>query len=345
MDVRRLTAAAAATLPLVLLVACGGGASIGTATTAVTKPMNAKNAAPRVSAATSTSTPVVPSRVIDVPFNPVLIGNLSAGRTCSGRDFVAGGTAPNGATGHYLLEVDIVSVASTPCGLEGYPQVVANVPGGTPVIAAHGGGTFTGGAVLPVVVAPGATLAIILGTERDCPARYASPAVYPERASDRVSITMPGGGTVVVPASQDVLCGLSVAPFHQPAPIGPPPAQPPTFALQPLLQAPKSVPAGTTISYTVTLPNDTGGPVSLVPCPSFTETTGPQTASPYLLDCHNLPSLLEPGDILVVYMQVPAPTIPAVLELNWSWGATYLQANHEYSSTLQASEGTTVDIT
>jgi hypothetical protein len=324
-DVRRLAIAAVTTLPLVLLAACGGGRQI----------VNATNTAPRVTAATSTSTPAAPGRVIDVPFNPVFIGNLSAGRTCSARDFVAGGTVPNGATGHYLLEVDIVSVASTSCGLEGYPQVVANVPGGSPDVAAHGGGTFTHGAILPVVVAPGATLAIIMGTERDCPARYANPAVYPQRASDSVSVTMPGGGAVVVPASQDVLCGFSVAPFHQPAPVGPPPAQPPAFALQPLLRAPKSVPAGTTISYTVTLPNVTERPVSLVPCPWFTETTGPQTKSSYLLDCHSLPNSLEPGDILVVHMQVPAPTTPGVLELNWSWGATY---------TLP-SEGTTVDIT
>jgi hypothetical protein len=271
--------------------------------------------------------------VFDVPFVPILIGNLSATRTCSARDFVARSAGGNGAAGHVATYVDLTDVSSTPCRLEGYPQVVAEVPGGSSVAATGGAGIFTTRAVLPVTVAAGMTLLLTLETERDCPLRYANPNIYPQLFSNRVSIGLPGGGSLNVAASQDVLCGLTVAPYLQAPPLGPPPPAPPAFALQPEIEDLSSVSRGT-VSFRVVLPNLTTHPVSLSPCPWFTERSrAPESGLFayvfYLVNCAAAPSALQPGDALVLQMDVPVPTLPGSVELDWSWGTPYQQGGEQ----------------
>jgi hypothetical protein len=263
----------------------------------------------------------------DVPFAPILIGHLSATRACVARDFTARVSGGNGATGHTITYVHLTDMASTPCRLEGYPRVVADVPGRSPVMAGDGGGPFTTMAVDPVVVGPGMSLFLSVETERDCPARYADPALYPTLRSDSLSIGLPGGSLVVV-EPLDVLCGMSVSPFVEPPPVGPLPHSPPAFALQPEIRSPRSVAAGAPIPFDVVLRNRSSRPVSLSPCPWFTETSGSTgtsapTAFSYLVNCGAAPGELGPRDALVLSMELSAPPGGGGSVLTWTWGAPY----------------------
>ncbi|HUY22571.1 MAG TPA: DUF4232 domain-containing protein [Acidimicrobiales bacterium] len=306
---------------------------------------SAGNLSPTLDDTTTTAVPA--GAVFDVPFAPILVGDLSATRTCSAMDFTARDAGGNGAGGHSALYVDLTDVSSTPCRLEGYPHVVANVPGGTPVVASDGQGWFARGPVLPVVVAPGMTVSLTLETERDCPQRYAQSGVYPHLSSDRVSIGLPGGGTLDVVAAEDVLCLISVSPFEQPPPLGPPPPAAPAFALQPRIDGPSSIPAGSAVSFGVLLRNTSPQAVSLSPCPSFTETVvaGSELLYEqlsYLVNCAAAPGVLEPGDALELRMEAPGPTERGLLDLTWAWGSPYQQGDEVQQGNVEHSTYATV---
>ncbi len=284
---------------------------------------------------TTTTSPVPLGNTYDIPFAPILVGNISAARTCSVRDLRASSAGGNGATGHSVTYIDLTDISSTPCRLKGYPRVVAEVPGHSPVVAIDGGGFFTSMAVDPAIVSPGSAFQLSLGTERDCPARYAQPDVYPMLSSNGISIGVPGG-SLFVAEDVDVECGMTVSPFIQPAPEGPLPPPPPAFALQPEVSSePLEVPAGATFVFKIILSDHSDKPISLSPCPWYTETskTSPPTALSYLLNCAAAPRALEPGDSLVLWVDVAAPLTSGPSLILWTWGAPYQEDGETMSAT------------
>ena len=291
---------------------------------------------------TTTTSPVPRGETYDVPFAPILVGNISAARTCSVPDLRATAAGTNGATGHSVTYIDLTDISSTPCRLEGYPRVVAEVPGHSPVAAEDGGGFFTSMAVEPAVVSPGSAFQLSVGTERDCPARYAQPGVYPTLPADGISIGVPGGSFFVAD-DLDVECGITVCPYIQPAPEGPLPPAPPAFALQPeVASEPIEVPPGATFVFKIILSDLSGQPVSLSPCPWYTETTDTSlpTSLSYLLNCAAAPRALEPGDSLVLWIDVAAPSTAGPSLVQWTWGAPY----QEGGQTRQAVPEAGVDV-
>ncbi len=296
---------------------------------------------------TPTTTSSVPAgRIFDIPFAPILMENLSATRTCSARDLRASVAGTNGATGHSVTYVDLTDISSTSCRLEGYPRVEADMLGHVPVVAGDGGGFFTAMAVDPAVVGPGMAIELSLGTERDCPARYAEPDVYPTMPSDGISIGVPEG-SLFVADDLDVLCGLTISPYVQPAPDGPLPAGPPAFALQPEIEAPTTVAAGSPVTFTVVLQNLSAHPVSLSPCPWFTEAigTGPLTSLSYVLNCAAAPAALEPGDAVVLLMELSAPPTQGQDSLLWMWGAPFQEGGQTMEGPTEPQTGTTLRVT
>ena len=267
---------------------------------------------------TTTTSPVPVGETYDVPFAPILVGDISAARTCSVRDLRASDAGANGATGHSITYLDLTDISSTPCRLEGYPRVVAEVPGHSPVLVRDGGGFFTSMAIEPAVVSPGSAFELSIGTERDCPARYAQPGVYPTLPADGISIGVPGG-SLFVADHLDVECGVTVSPYIQPAPEGPLPPPPPAFALQPeVASEPLEVPPDATFVFKIILSDLSGKPVSLSPCPWYTEITdtSPPTALSYLVKfrggAHNprarrLTRLVDGGGCALHRGTVPRP--------------------------------------
>lgn len=286
---------------LVLLTLGGCGFSLRQATTSATAALPAKSSD-------------------DVPFAPVLFGGSLPTHTCTARDFKASSEAPNGAGGDTRLDVHFTDTAATACEAEGFPHVAAPVPGQMAVVGTDSqSGFFAGIPVVPVGVAPRLVLDVAVETHRDCPARYANPRVYPSLLSSGLVITMPDGSTLNVDGPLDVLCGLFVAPFMAPAPPAPT-ENPPAFSLQPSIVKPVKRPQGGTLAYSVVLKNTERSPVSLAPCPWYTETTL-AVAQTFLLNCAAAPKSIASGRAVTLQMEIPAQSGVALTEVDWSWGS------------------------
>jgi len=116
-----------------------------------------------------------------------------------------------GATGHNFAYYVFRNVSAKQCILRGFPSVVASAPGKRDVTASHS--TWFIRQERSGSMPPGGETMLSIETDRDCPARYAVPNTFPTLIYHTVTVTIPGGGSVVIKGKFDVLCGLLTGRF------------------------------------------------------------------------------------------------------------------------------------
>jgi hypothetical protein len=239
---------------------------------------------------------------------------------CRADQLRAGQPAHNGATGHLFTIVPLRNVSLSTCKLIGSPQrVVARQAGRPDVVGTRGLQLGTGG--VGGDLAPGHGGYLTVETDRDCPARYATPNRFPTRIYHSLAVTLPSGSTLTLAARLDVECGLrngglgvSVAQPRQPPD--------PRRVLLATLSAPESVRAGTMLRYVVTLTNPTATVVSLRHCPGYLQEAsfadGSREKEPLGLNCATVHAV-GPGESVRYEMRlaVPSTTTAGVVDVDW----------------------------
>ena len=196
----------------------------------------------------------------------------------------------------------------------GYPSLVGIKPSGArePLAVTHG--TYFGNRV-PTQLAPGSAAKLYLGTNRGCTALNSPGANAAARANTYtgITITLPDGrGTLGVGhVSLDTACGLSESEIGAapPVPTSPVAAPGSPASLTAHSTIPAEVHAGADLRYTVTLTNPTATPVSLTPCPVYSESLiGNKTAlrMSYQLNCAVV-SRIDPGTATTFAMELSVP--------------------------------------
>jgi hypothetical protein len=282
---------------------------------------------------THKTTPVQPNLSYDVawidkpapkPWSPKPIQpkppTMDAPR-CTATQLRVGTPTNNGATGMYFTTIPLRNISTTPCLLVGTPvRVAAQSPGQPDVVATRGLHLGSGG--VGGDLQPGRRGYLTIETDRDCPARYATPNVYPHNIYNSLSVTLPSATTLSLPLKLDVECGLYTGGLgiRVPPPTTPPD---PRATLQPSITSPKHAKPGATFTYVVTLSNPTDSAISLGHCPGYVEWMGSgdlELAKESLaLDCATVRSI-APGQSVRYQMRmaIAGDATPGVLELTWS---------------------------
>ena len=234
---------------------------------------------------------------------------------------------PGGAgLGHGLEIVVVTNVGPTTCWVGGYPNLVGSKTSGARKLLAATHGTYFGNRV-PTKLTPGSAAKLYLGTESTCNALNSPQARAVANANTYTGliIDLPGSeGTLSVGNLYlDTACGLSESEIGAPTPI---PASPSPVPGSPAsLTARSTIPAevhvDSVVRYTVTLTNPTATPVSLTPCPVYSESLiGSTTAlrRSYHLNCAVV-SRIDPGTAVTFAMELALPrSFPSsVAKMSW----------------------------
>lgn len=238
-------------------------------------------------------------------------------RACTAADVAVRVEHRNGATGQTEYPLTFRNTSTSTCVLSGYPHVVASEPG-RPSVSATAGSFFDFGSTANM--APGQVTGLGVETDTECAARPGG--ANPGPPYHRLTVTLPGGGTVSVnePDGFDVACGLKVTHFFVDLPSDPAPAHDPLSDLTVGLQLPASVRAGGTLVYVAELTNPTEQPVSLDRWPSYVETTtGPVPAeAAYQLNCGPVGVIPARGTVrFAMRLTIPATAPAGPLTLRW----------------------------
>ena len=81
------------------------------------------------------------------------------------------------------------------------------------MVASHAYGPFFVEQQTSATMSPGSYTMLSLDTERDCDARYVVPNTYPTLIYHTATVTIPGGGVVVLHDNFDLECGLYTGQF------------------------------------------------------------------------------------------------------------------------------------
>ena len=223
----------------------------------------------------------------------------------------------NGGGGHSYQTFAFRDVGSAPCILRDHPRAAASEPGKQSVVAANGG--FFAGELVPETMTPGGVATDLnLETERDCAARYAGPGNWPTSIYHTVTVSIPGGGDLVLHGTFDVECGLYVSEFGVP-PADPVYPTPPLAGATITVDVPSTVNAGEQLRYVVDIANTTAADMVLDPCPSYLQGFGGAGKTPLRLNCdavHDVPA----GQIVRFAMElsVPASTPTGPAQVCWN---------------------------
>jgi uncharacterized protein DUF4232 len=305
--------------------------SCTTSTARPQRPLASGRSSTPVTQAAARSTPAVDPGAgvipwIDAPAPPYQPPEISTAplppadaRPCTGTDVSARFQISNGANGHQGTSVQFRNVSDSICLLKGYPRVVAT-ESGLADVAATSGSFFDFGH--PANMAPGGTNLLVLETDTYCAARPGGGSGGPRY--HRVSITLPGGGTVplVLPRAEgfDVTCGLHVTRFFDPSYPEPEPVYP-LAVLKVTLELPATVQAGATLSYIVDLTDPTAKHVSLDPCPGYVQALrqAPSTKATHALNCTPV-GMIGPHQTVRFAMRlaIPADAAAGSVAVYWS---------------------------
>src|SRR5450432_2955735 len=290
-----------------------------------------RTAASARSAAPS-STPLAPSIVVvdeagAVPWadrpgtmffgSPLPVAPLpTSGPPCRAADLKVSDFGGNGGGGHSYTTFDFMNVSSVPCILQGFPRVVATEPGKPSVTA--GDGAFFVGKEQSATMQPGATTSLSLETERDCTARGTVSSGSPTLIYHTATVSIPGGGTVVLRDTFDVECCLYTGKFSvdQPQPEY---TKSPIVGATAQLELPSAVKAGSTLKYVIDLSNPTTNDLVLDPCPGYQQALGEAGNTILSLNCDAAPVLAaHTTDRFAMEIAVPAdfPTGPTGIYWN-----------------------------
>lgn len=232
-----------------------------------------------------------------------------------------GAAGPQGAaTGNELEGFAFTNVSRTTCLLSGRPRVTGiNAAGRRVALPLNPGQTFFG-PLLPADIAPGAKGFLYFGTGNAC-----GSGADQQRTSQYFALwfDLPGGGRVQSSLTLAAgSCGLVMDDLGLPAPVlplsTPSPGSPGTLDAH--VDLPFSVALGQTLHYTVTLHNSSGVPVSLSPCPSYTETLGypNNRAEAFWLNCDQV-TVIRPGGQVVYAMELQVPSNAVIGFSKFSW--------------------------
>lgn len=235
--------------------------------------------------------------------------------------------------GNIETTVDLANVGST-CRLQGYPDLIGIAPNGNAPLMPGKSGTFFGNLVASNLPS-GHVGELLLGTSGNCDAvNHQDQRPWTTDAYDGLEIVLPQGmGIVAVNFgtgfSFNTACGLSESQLGVPGKV--PQYPPPTGTFQALtatIQAPISVSWDSTLSYTVTLHNSSNQPVSLRPCPSYTESFGigskagtvhgQLVSKTYGLNCERRRALAPKGSLtFAMELRLPRATVAGTADLSW----------------------------
>jgi hypothetical protein len=240
---------------------------------------------------------------------------------CTAAQLHVGTPISNGATGMYFTTIPLRNISSMACLVVGRPaRVVAQAPGKPDVVATAGLRLGAGG--VGGDLKPGKRGYLTIETDRDCPARYATPNAFPTNNYSSLTVTLPSATTFSLPLNLDVECGLHTGGLgiRVPPPTTPPD---PRTKLQPSITSPKHAMPGRMFTYVTTLTNPTDRAISLDHCPGYVEWMGSgdlEVAKESLgLNCATVRSI-APGQSVRYQMRmaIAGDATPGVLELTWT---------------------------
>jgi len=214
------------------------------------------------------------------------------------------------ATSNLLEELVFKNVGARTCLLRGYPTISADTPTGRRVL--HPGHATFFGPLFPSDMPPGGHVFLDFGTS-DCVCHCVRPGPAHYR---NFGFTLPSGGSVSAGrVSIDVDCFLDVSAFGLPERYLEPRARRGTVGtLKARISVPRTVRAGATIHYTVTLTNATDVAVSLRPCPSYTDGLGRS----FGLNCDTVHGIPPHGHVeYEMRLQLPEKARDGIAKIAW----------------------------
>ncbi len=233
--------------------------------------------------------------------------------------------------GHYTRYLVLTNVSNHACTMSGGPTTIAGIraDGSQATLARAGGEIPDVNLIGPANLQPGQGAQIALTTAYGCSslpscrsAGYTAVAAG-IGGSGRVRVAFPSGQPFTV------VNRLKVSTFGVPAP--PRALTSPLDVLSATIAMPHRLPAGAMASYTVTLHNRSGHPVTLGPCPSYGEFVWPlgtrfgSGVHRYYLNCQAMHAIPAHGSVTFgMLIQVPAK--PGQAKYGWTLQGTSVQA-------------------
>lgn len=249
--------------------------------------------------------------------SPLPVATLpTSGPPCRAADLRVSDVGGNGGGGHSYATFDFMNVGSSPCILQGFPRVVATEPGRRALVA--GDGAYFVGKEQSATMQPGATTSLSIETERDCTARGTVSSGSPTLIYHTATVSIPGGGKVVLHDTFDVECGLFTGEFGVEQPQ-------PQYTTSPVegaiaaLEVPTEVRAGSTLRYVVDITNPTTHDMVLTACPGYQQGLGEAGTTILAFNCDAVPVLsADTTRRFAMELAVPAdfPTGPTTLYWN-----------------------------
>jgi hypothetical protein len=244
----------------------------------------------------------------------------TTGPACTAADVQVTPDGGNGGGGHLYRTYDFRNAGTGPCLLRGFPRVVASEPGKPPFVATDGG-FFVGHDDVAATLSPGESAALSLETDTNCQARYAVPNTFPTNLYHTVTVSIPGGGNVVLAGDFDVECGLFTGQFS----VAQPPqqySQSPVAGVTVQVEVPKAVEAGAVLRYVVALTNPTSHDMVLSPCPSYQQGLGAAGKAIRALNCETVRSIAAGQTVrFAMQLDVPADTPAGPSQVYWNIAA------------------------
>jgi hypothetical protein len=278
-----------------------------------------------ISTSTSTSTSSGVIAWVAVPAPPMTTTTtttttLPAATPCTASQLRVGLGPTGAATGNIDTPLVLTNTGTSTCRLTGYPTLVGVTASGKEAAIDVRHGTFFGNLV-PADLAPGRSGSLLIGGDDQCLAQPSSTASY-----RRLVVELPGndGSLSVENRLPCIPVDESQLGVEPPLPGVPLPG---TLAfLNAEVQMSNQIQADHLLRYVVVLTNPGSKPVSLVPCPGYTELLVLKVAGRYReerwsyeLNCRPVPRLLG-GQSARFAMQIPVPAglQPGVVKFGWS---------------------------
>jgi hypothetical protein len=313
---RKLARAAAGAATAALLVA-----AVVSALASRSDHTSARGASRGASTSTTSASPAMAFDApwVDRPAPPLFIPNpvpttapSADARPCEAGDVTIVADGRNGGGGNDVEIFSVKNVGSTPCRLGDYPpRVVATEPGHPDVVARDG--AYFGDPGPAANIAPGHSGGLAVTTSHICLNGPSPPPAY-----HTLLVTFPGAGVVSVHGTFGV-CELATSRFgvQQPALVYP---RQWYESVRATMQLPPTVDAGTTLTYVVTLTNETATAVKIDHCVGYYEHLigGPAPEKGgHSLNCDTVHSIGAHGRVRYqMKLDIPAdtPTGPATVQ-------------------------------